>query len=110
MKIRIMHTGSCLAVGGGTEDDFCQCGQHAFIERLRELRLWHWKLGLKHRQLQYDLEAQQGTRKKSSSLKDCIKTYSDAANVHFTAVQTLNEFFPIGDTAERDAENAKQNN
>ena len=73
--------------------------------RLRELRLWHWKLGLKHRQGQYDLEALQNTHKKSSSLKDCIKTYSDAANVHFTAVQTLNEFFPIGDTAERDAEN-----
>lgn len=105
MKIRIMHTGSCLAAGGGTEDDFCQCGQHNFLTRLRELRLWHWKLGLKHRQLQYDLEALQATRKKSSSLQDCVKTYKDACNVHFTAVQTLNEFFPIGDTAERDAEN-----
>jgi len=105
MKIRIMHTGSCLAVGGGTEDDFCHCGQHNFLIHLRELRLWHWKLGLKHRQLQYDLETLQAENKKSSSLKGCITTYSDATNDHFTAVQTLNEFFPIGDTAERDAEN-----
>lgn len=105
MKIRIMHTGSCLAVGGGTEDDFCQCGQRAFIERLRELRLWHWKQGLKHRQLQYSAEKALMKNTKSESIKLYVDSYKSEANVHFTAVQTLNEFFPIGDTAERDAEN-----
>lgn len=73
--------------------------------KLRGLRLWHWRLALQHRAAERELEAL-AEQRKSGSLKSSIKTYADAANVHFSAVQTLNEFFEIDDTAERDeAEN-----
>lgn len=70
-------------------------------ERLRALRLWHWRKAMKFRESQRDLE-----KFKSRSLKDCIKNYDKYANEHLTAVQALNEFFDIGDTAERDDINA----
>jgi hypothetical protein len=69
--------------------------------RLRELRLSHWRAAMKFRAAQRNLE-----EFKSRSLKDCIKRYDTYANEHLTAVQTLNEFFDIGDTAERDDANA----
>lgn len=74
---------------------------YATIERLRKLRLWHWHMAMRHRKAENELieiKAKHG----GSSLKSCIKTYSEAANLHLTAVQTLNEFFEIGDTAEQD--------
>lgn len=70
--------------------------------RLRALRLWHWRKAMKFREAQRDLE-----EFKSRSIKDCIKNYDKFANEHLTAVQTLNEFFDIGDTAERDDANAR---
>lgn len=85
-----------------TKLDMTDPADVVLLDRLRALRLWHWRLGLKHRSGQDTLEALAADRK-SGSLKDCIRTYREAANVHFTAVQTLNEFFEIGDTAERDA-------
>lgn len=100
MKIEIKHDCACLSVGGGDSDDTCLCGKHTFIERLRALRLWHWKMALSYREQQVHLESF-----KSRSLKDTINRYKAAADRHLTAVQTLNEFFPIGDTAERDANN-----
>lgn len=69
--------------------------------KLRELRLWHWQMAMKHRKAENDL-IELKARRGGSSLKSCIKTYADAANMHLTAVQTLNEFFEIGDTAEQD--------
>lgn len=66
-------------------------------ERLRALRLWHWQQAMKYREAQRDLEAF-----KNRSLRDCIKRYDQQVNIHLTAVQTLNEFFEIGDTAESD--------
>lgn len=71
------------------------------LVRLRALRLWHWQKAMKFRNGQRDLE-----EFKSRSLKDCTKRYDNYANEHLTAVQTLNEFFDIGDTAERDDVNA----
>lgn len=71
------------------------------LESVRQLRLYHWHLALRHRAAQQELEAL-ATRRKSGSLKNCIKTYKDTADLHLTAVQTLNQFFPIGDTAEKD--------
>jgi hypothetical protein len=59
--------------------------------RLRELRLWHWQQCLTHR------KAAQGAR--TQSFRDLENT---AADEHIRAVQTLNEFFATGDTAERD--------
>lgn len=66
-------------------------------ERIRALRLWHWQQAMKYREAQRDL-----VLFSSRSLRDCIKNYDKAANVHLTAVQTLNEFFDIDDTAEQD--------
>lgn len=84
---------------------WCDCIDDALHDRVRELRLWHWRLALQHRAAERELEAL-AEQRKSGSLKSSIKTYRDAANVHFSAVQTLNEFFGIGDTAEKDeAEN-----
>ena len=77
--------------------------------KLRGLRLWHWRLALRHRAAERELEAL-AEQRNSGSLKNSIKTYADAANVHFSAVQTLNSFFEIGDTAEKDeAENETAN-
>lgn len=73
----------------------------AMLDRLRALRLWHWRMAMRHRALQHEVEAILVTTN-SSSLKSAVKTYADAASVHLHAVQTLNEFFPIGDTAEAD--------
>jgi hypothetical protein len=70
-------------------------------DRLRGLRLWHWQMAMKHRKAENEL-TELKLRHGGSSLKSCIKTYADAANLHLTAVQTLNEFFEIGDTAEQD--------
>lgn len=69
--------------------------------KLRELRLWHWQMAMKHRKAETDL-IELKSKRGGSSLKSSIKTYADAANLHLTAVQTLNEFFEIGDTAEKD--------
>lgn len=61
-------------------------------DRLRELRLWHWK------------EAQRWRR----DADDYVEGLADKqAGKHLKFVQTLNDFFPIGDTAENDAEKAK---
>lgn len=65
--------------------------------KLRGLRLWHWQRAMKYRELQGSLE-----RFNSRSLRDCIKRYDESASVHLSAVQTLNEFFDIDDTAEQD--------
>lgn len=70
-------------------------------DRLRTIRLWHWQMAMKHRKAETDL-IELKAKRGGSSLKSCIKTYADAANLHLTAVQTLNEFFEIGDTAEKD--------
>lgn len=67
------------------------------LERVRKLRLWHWQKAMHYRKMQRELE-----EFKTRSLRDCIKRYDEAANIHLTAVQTLNEFFEIGDTAEQD--------
>lgn len=65
--------------------------------KLRGIRLWHWQQAMKYRAAQRHLETFN-----SRSLRDCIKRYDEAASVHLSAVQTLNEFFDIGDTAEQD--------
>lgn len=67
------------------------------LAKVRELRLWHWQQAMRYRESQRHLETFN-----KRSLRDCINSYDRSANIHLTAVQTLNEFFDIGDTAERD--------
>lgn len=64
-------------------------------ERLRNLRLWHWSMVSYHRSTAVDM------RRREDRMGG---VYHDAqANFHLKAVQTLNDFFPVGDTAEQDA-------
>lgn len=72
---------------------------------LRALRLWHWRRVVSASKLRNNLEY---------SLRECMHPTTidsilyrlDAVRadhaVHMRAVQTLNSFFAIGDTAERD--------
>lgn len=64
----------------------------ALIEGLRALRLWHWQAVLRLRVYAADADM-----RKSDS-----EHYNKRANFHLMQVQLLNDFFPIGDTAEHD--------
>lgn len=63
------------------------------VDGLRDLRLYHWQAVLR-------LRTYADMRKSDS------EHYHKRANFHLGQVQLLNEFFPIGDTAERDNDNA----
>lgn len=64
---------------------------------LRPVRLYHWMQVLEHRRLAKSAEAQE------SNLGLWIAaSHEKVANEHISHVQSLNEFFEIGDTAERD--------
>lgn len=71
------------------------------LARLRVLRMWHWKMHLTFR----DLEG----RARSKLANDIARVRAEKAAFHMLAVQTLNEHFPIGDTAEQDLQEKKQN-
>lgn len=63
---------------------------------LRPIRLYHWVKVLKHRQIARDASG-------SSNLGNRIADSHDKiANEHLGFVQSMNEFFEIGDTAEAD--------
>lgn len=70
--------------------------QPYIVEGLRALRLYHWQAVLRLRSYAADADM-----RKSDS-----EHYNKRANFHLTQVQLLNDFFPIGDTAERDNDNA----
>lgn len=63
---------------------------------LRALRLYHYQAMLRLRTYAADADMRDSDS----------KHYNKRANFHLGFVQTLNEFFPIGDTAERDNDNA----
>lgn len=58
---------------------------------LRGLRLYHWLEVVEYRRLAADYPR-----------TDLIRCYNAKADMHLKFVQTLNEFFPVGDTAEQD--------
>lgn len=62
------------------------------LDRLRALRLWHWLALLRARQHERNAV--------SSSL---MTKYAHEASEHLGFVQSLNDFFQPGDTAEADA-------
>lgn len=62
--------------------------------RLRAMRLFHWRSVLAHRMY---------ARGKGLTPR-FIKDENAVADMHLGFVQTLNDFFAVGDTAERDAE------
>lgn len=67
------------------------------LVELRALRLWHWKECLANREIAQD------ARGAGSAFARDSAEFSRRANFHLKAVQTLNDFFPAGDTAEGDA-------
>lgn len=68
---------------------------------LRELRLWHWRQMGRARRRALD--------KLNTDPKSALgKALNKEANWHLGAVQRLNEFFPIGDTAEADDVEARK--
>jgi hypothetical protein len=70
---------------------------YAQHDALRALRLHHYQAMLRLRSYADDADM-----RKSDS-----QHYNKRANVHLGFVQTLNEFFPIDDTAERDNDNER---
>lgn len=75
----------------GASEDATPC--HGQGE-LRAVRLWHWRQLLDGRRVELALE-RMGADPHAAH---------QASNFHLRAVQSLNEFFAIGDTAERDHE------
>lgn len=69
---------------------------------LRALRLWHWQQVIEERGTQrFGEKFAQAFQLEGS--KEAIKLIEDKIAWHLSCVQTLNDFFPIGDTAEGDA-------
>lgn len=59
---------------------------------LRALRLWHWRSAMEQRTLQAHV-----------IFPSSIRHHQAKADFHIKAVQTLNDYFNIDDTAEKDA-------
>lgn len=68
----------------------------AQMERLRPIRLHHWR--------EYLHECRREKAYTSFKAPKHAEAAHARATFHMHAVQTLNDFFPIGDTAERDSE------
>lgn len=64
------------------------------LDELRALRLYHWRRAIVHRNGEEYC-------KSKGYLKDA-EGFNRKANRHICAVQTLNSFFDVGDTAEKD--------
>lgn len=71
----------------------------SILARLRELRLWHWEKCQVNRRVVNLVEGcEHQTEYKRMVAENCHKK----ADFHMKQVQLLNEFFPVGDTAEGD--------
>ncbi len=81
------------------------------LDEVRKLRLWHWREAMAARKqaqnAQDRAEAVKGDRTYSAQMQGMADLKNADANHHIRAVQTLNSFFPVGDTAEQDDERSK---
>lgn len=81
------------------------------LPKLRALRLWHWRKALGTRKAcrvairRADAAKDAGNDRLHMRLMGSARLLDSEANGHISAVQTLNEFFNVGDTAEKDAKN-----
>jgi hypothetical protein len=75
------------------------------IEGLRELRLWHWSQVVMNRQLAASTWQKIQARDLPNEpwIRKTARAYDRNADTHLKFVQVLNDFFPVGDTAENDA-------
>ena len=79
------------------------------LPRLRELRLWHWTAAKDSRATATNLingSAYMDVHS-LSRMQGRAKQFDEKADMHIRFVQTLNDLFEIGDTAEIDFEKAK---
>lgn len=78
--------------------------QHTPLIRLREIRLWHWRkvLDASCEIRYYELMQQQGNAWSGFGNAKLLHA-KEVHALHIGFVQTLNDFFPVGDTAEKDA-------
>jgi hypothetical protein len=72
----------------------CMC-EGVELSSVRELRAWHWREVTRNRGHQIRYEKMGGSEARA-------KMHRKIADFHLKAVQTLNEFFAVGDTAEKD--------
>ena len=81
----------------------------AMLNRLRAIRLYHWREMLKARK-----RADRSAELRDQSISRMMPKYekywmtewekhNKLANTHLGFVQSLNDLFPLGDTAEKDA-------
>lgn len=71
------------------------------LNRLRELRLWHWRQFIKLGKWAHGHE-NASPQFNSPKRVQLAKTFREGSNFHIMQVQLLNDFFPIDDTAEKD--------
>lgn len=76
------------------------------LVRLRTLRLWHWREALSYRRQAEaaDKRTGVGDKRYAGQMRAIATVKNLQADTHIFAVQTLNDFFAPGDTAERDDE------
>lgn len=77
--------------------------------QLRKLRLWHWLEMLKavkeYEESDYAADRHmQGNPGFSEKLRADARSARAKRAIHLGAVQVLNDFFPMGETAEKDHE------
>lgn len=73
--------------------------------QMRKLRLWHWRKVVAHRKQQDHFEDRLSKNPRQEGLVIATQGrdfHKDVANFHLSAVQTLNDLFPVGDYAEAD--------
>lgn len=75
------------------------------IRRLRALRLWHWREALARRAMAQNAEQRAeavADERYAGQMRNVAALRNSEADAHIYAVQTLNDFFPAGETAEQD--------
>lgn len=75
------------------------------IRRLRSLRLWHWREALSRRAQAQAAEQRAeavADARYAAQMRHVAALRNSEADSHIHAVQTLNDFFPAGETAEQD--------
>lgn len=76
------------------------------LDEVRNLRLWHWREAMKARSYQSIAQTRAhscaGDATYAARMQTLANDWDIQAHTHIKAVQTLNSFFPVDDTAELD--------
>lgn len=83
----------------------CGCPHWNRLQELRSIRLYHWNLAIKITAYvgRVELKPALFDTRKAKQREDNLFHLKRAHATHMTFVQILNQFFDIGDTAEKDA-------